>query len=103
MPAAARISDAHVCPKPITGSSPPVPHGPGTMLPGGSPNVNIGRQPALRQTDKCICPAEAPLPNSITTGSSSVNINGLPAIRLGDSTEHGGQVSSGFLTVNIGG
>lgn len=101
MPAAARINDTHACQKPITGTSPPVPHGMGTILPAGSPNVNIGKQPAARKTDKCICPAEAASPNSIKEGSGKVNINGLPAARIGDATEHGGKITSGFSSVNI--
>lgn len=103
MPAAARFVDTHVCPRPITGSSPPVPHGPGKVLSPGSPDVNIGKSPALREGDALVCPLEPAMKNSVKKGSAKVNINGMPAARVGDPTEHGGQLFSGFLTVIIGG
>ncbi|MFN4253200.1 PAAR domain-containing protein [Deinococcus sp.] len=36
-------------------------------------------------------------------GSATVFINGRPAARMGDSTAHGGVISAGAPTVNIGG
>ncbi|PWJ57473.1 putative Zn-binding protein involved in type VI secretion [Dyadobacter jejuensis] len=103
MPPAARINDMHACLKPITGSSPPVPHGTGQILPAGSTDVFIGKQPAARKNDSCVCPAEASDSNSISSGSSSVIINGKPAARVGDSTAHSGTITTGCVTVQIGG
>ncbi len=41
--------------------------------------------------------------DSIVKGSSSVYIGGKPAARLGDLTLHGGTITSGCTSVQIGG
>jgi uncharacterized Zn-binding protein involved in type VI secretion len=96
MPAAARVSDMHVCPS-VTGT---VPHVGGPILPGGNSTVLIGGMPAAIVGDNCVCTGP---PDSITKGSSSVTIGGKAAARMGDSTAHGGTIILGCPTVLIGG
>ena len=94
MPAAARITDQHVCPM-VTGT---VPHVGGPILPPGEPTVLIGGLPAAVMGDSCVCSGP---PDSIVAGSGTVMIGGKPAARMGDSTAHGGSIVSGEPTVNI--
>jgi uncharacterized Zn-binding protein involved in type VI secretion len=96
MPAAARVSDMHVCPM-VTGV---VPHVGGPALPPGAPTVMIGGLPALRVGDLLTCTGP---PDTVAAGSSSVTIGSLPAARLGDQTAHGGAIVLGCFTVMIGG
>jgi len=95
MPAAARISDMHTCPKVEPG---PVPHvgGPTAV---GEPTVLIGFMPAARQGDMLICVGP---PDKISGGEGSVLIGNKPAARMGDQTSHGGVVVAGCPTVIIG-
>jgi uncharacterized Zn-binding protein involved in type VI secretion len=95
MPAAARISDLHVCPKSEPG---PVPHVGGPVAV-GEPTVLIGFQPAARVGDKLVCVGP---PDSISEGESTVVIGGKDAARMGDPTSHGGKVVMGCPTVIIG-
>jgi len=95
MPAAARITDLHVCPI-VTGT----PHVGGPILPPGAPTVLIGGMPAARLGDMAAC---AGPPATVIAGSSSVLIGGMPAARLGDATAHGGTITGGDPTVQIGG
>ena len=97
MPAAARIGDMHTCPMANPNGSP---HTGGPILPAGVPTVLIGSQPAAVVGGSCTC---AGPPDSIIVGSSTVMIGGQPAARQGDSTAHGGSISAGCPTVNIGG
>ena len=92
---AARIGDMHTCPAVNPG---PVPHVGGPVL-SGSYNVITGGSPQGRVTDKCVCVGP---PDMIVKGSATVQVNGLPAARLGDSTAHGGVIVVGFPTVLIG-
>ncbi|EDP95971.1 PAAR domain-containing protein [Kordia algicida OT-1] len=96
MPAAARITDMHVCPM----STGPVPHVGGPILPPGAPTVLIGGLPAAKVGDMCVCTGP---PDSIVAGSGTVMIEGMPAARMGDSTAHGGSIVLGEPTVIIGG
>lgn len=93
---AARLNDLHVCPM----SDGPKPHVGGPILPGANATVMIGKQPASVVGDMCTC---AGPPDTIASGSSSVNINKMPAARMGDSTAHGGKIVKGCPTVIIGG
>ncbi len=97
MPAAARITDLHVCPAATPGGTP---HVGGPVLPPGAPTVFIGGMPAARMGDMAVC---AGPPASIIAGSSTVLIGGMPAARLGDATAHGGTIVAGDPTVQIGG
>ena len=79
---------------------PPIPHVGGPIIGPGVPNVLIGGLPAAVVGDMCICVGP---PDSIVKGSASVLIAGRPAVRMGDTTAHGGSVVVGFPTVMIGG
>jgi uncharacterized Zn-binding protein involved in type VI secretion len=81
----------------VTGT---VPHVGGPVLPPGCPTVLIGGQPAARATDQCTCTGP---PDTIAKGSATVQIGGLMAARIGDSTGHGGVITVGCPTVEIGG
>jgi uncharacterized Zn-binding protein involved in type VI secretion len=96
MPAAARVSDMHVCPA----STGPTPHVGGPILPGGNTTVLIGGMPAAVVGDNCVCTGP---PDSISKGSATVTIGGKAAARMGDSTAHGGTIVLGCPTVLIGG
>lgn len=85
----ARAGDAHTCPK----------HGGGPVLPPGCRTVLIGGQPAAREGDLAQCPKS---PDRIARGEPTVQIGGRPAARQGDPTAHGGRVTGGFPTVQIG-
>ena len=97
MPAAARIMDMHTCPMVTPGGTP---HVGGPILPPGTATVLIGGMPAATVGDMCIC---AGPPDSIVKGSGTVMIGGKPAARVGDTTMHGGSITVGFPSVNIGG
>ncbi len=92
---AARVGDMHVCPKVEPG---PVPHV-GGPIEQGSPDVIIGNMPAARVGDKAVCAGPH---DEITSGSSTVFINGKPAALTGDFCAHGGKIVSGCSTVIIG-
>jgi uncharacterized Zn-binding protein involved in type VI secretion len=97
MGAAARSGDNHNCPLANPNGNP---HTGGPIMPPGVPNVIIAGQPAAVAGGLCTC---AGPPDSILKGSSSVYINGKPAARQGDTTLHGGSITSGSTTVFIGG
>ncbi len=97
MPPAARLSDMHVCPM-VTPGTPPVPHVGGPIMM-GLPTVMIGFMPAARVGDMATCVGP---PDAIAFGSPTVMIGGMMAARLGDMTVHGGSVTVGFPTVQIG-
>jgi uncharacterized Zn-binding protein involved in type VI secretion len=42
-------------------------------------------------------------PDTITKGSATVLIGGMPAARMGDTTAHGGTIIMGYPMVMIGG
>jgi uncharacterized Zn-binding protein involved in type VI secretion len=71
----------------------------GPVLPPGSATVNICSMPAACVGDLLTCVGP---PDTISQGSSTVNIGGKPAARVGDSTAHGGTLTLGCPTVNIG-
>jgi len=94
MPAAARLTDLHTCP--ITT---PQPHVGGVITGPGCPTVMIGGMPAARLGDMLAC---AGPPGMIVTGETTVLIGGMPAARMTDLTAHGGVVTTGHPTVQIG-
>lgn len=95
MPAAARITDMHSCPKVEPGPRPHV----GGPVTAGDPTVLIGNQPAARQGDALQCAGPA---DKVTQGEPTVLIGDKPAARFGDSTAHGGSIVAGCPTVIIG-
>lgn len=96
MPAATRKGDN------CTGHDicPPVP------LVESSPDVKINGQGAGRKGDHYSshgCVVHSGHQDVIAAGSSTVNINGCPAARVGDSVSIGGAVQDGSGDVFIGG
>lgn len=96
MPAAARLTDMHVCPA-TTGV---VPHVGGPIVGSGNSTVLIDGLPAAVLSDNCICTGP---PATISSGSTTVLIGGKPAARMGDATSHNGRIVSGAASVLIGG
>ncbi len=99
MPPASRLTDMHTCPM-QTPAVPPIPHVGGPIIGPGAPTVLIGSMPASVMGDNCVCVGP---PDSIVKGSATVMITNKPAVRLGDSTAHGGSIVLGLPTVMIGG
>ena len=95
MPAAARITDLHTCPKVEPG---PVPHIGGPIA-AGEGTVLIGFQPAARAGDQLVCVGP---PDSVKRGEPTVLIGYRDAARLGDPTSHGGVIVAGCPSVLIG-
>lgn len=95
MKPAARLTDLHACPM-FDGLKP---HVGGPVAGPGVPMVLVGGLAAAVVGDKAICVGP---PDTIATGSNSVEIGGKPAARLGDSTAHGGKIVTGCFTVLIG-
>src|SRR3974390_1677999 len=95
MPPAARLTDMHTCPM-VRGV---VPHVGGPILPPCEPTVLIGMLPAARVSDMATCVGP---PDSIAMGSPTVLIGNMMAARMGDPTVHGGVITVGFPTVQIG-
>lgn len=96
MPPAARITDMHTCPQ-TTG---PVPHVGGPIIGPGAATVLIGKLPGAVVGDSATCVGP---PDSLVKGSATVMLMGKPAVRMGDTTGHGGVVILGLPTVMIGG
>jgi len=96
MPPASRITDMHACPM-FTGI---VPHVGGPIIGPGAPTVLIGGLPASVVGDAVTCVGP---PDSTVKGSATVLITNRPAVRIGDTTAHGGTIVMGLPTVMIGG
>lgn len=94
---AARVGDQHSCPQ-VT--APSTPHVGGPVSGPGVATVLIGQMPAVAVGDgaKCNGPQD-----TIAKGSATVFIAGRPAARLGDTTAHGGRITTGCVNVLIGG
>ena len=90
----------HACPE-VTPGAPPVPHVGGPITGTGCQSVLIAGMPAATIGDACICTGGPP--DSIISGAGSVVIGGKPAVRVGDGSAHGGKITTGCLTVLIGG
>lgn len=93
---AARVGDLHVCPM-VTPGVPPIPHVGGPVSVGAA-TVLIGKSPAARIGDMCVCVGP---PDVIAVGSPKVLVGGSPAARVGDMTAHGGSITVGCFTVLI--
>jgi uncharacterized Zn-binding protein involved in type VI secretion len=99
MPPAARLTDMHVCPM-QTPALVPIPHVGGPIVGPGCPTVLISMLPAAVMGDMCVCVGP---PDTGAKGSMTVLIGGKPALRMGDTTAHGGAIILGCPTVIIGG
>jgi uncharacterized Zn-binding protein involved in type VI secretion len=93
---ASRLTDMHVCPM-VTGV---VPHVGGPISAPGAPTVLIGKLPAARVSDMCVCVGP---PDVIVKGSATVLTSKMPQARIGDLTAHGGNIILGCPTVLVGG
>ncbi|WP_156678767.1 PAAR domain-containing protein [Sphingomonas profundi] len=93
---ASRITDMHVCPM-VTGV---VPHVGGPISGPCAPTVLIGKLPAARVSDMCVCVGP---PDVIAKGSMTVLTQKMPQARIGDLTVHGGNIILGMPTVLVGG
>ena len=96
---AARLTDMHTCVMVQPGVV-PIPHVGGPIIGPGAPTVLIGKLPAAVMGDNAVCVGP---PDSLIKGSATVLICGKPAVRMGDSTAHGGSIVLGCPTVLIGG
>jgi uncharacterized Zn-binding protein involved in type VI secretion len=94
--AAARITDTHTCPL----SEGSTAHVGGPIGGPGASTVLIGGLVAAVVGDSCTCTGPT---DSIKMGSTSVFIERKAAARLGDTTVHGGKITSGYTQVLIGG
>ena len=95
---AARLTDMHACPM-VTPGVPPIPHVGGPVTGPGAPTVLIGKMPAAKVGDLCVCTGP---PDAIVMGSVTVLVGNVPAARMGDPTSHGGSIVLGLPTVLIG-
>ena len=93
---AVRLKDDHTCPS--TRPKPHV-HGPVTK---GSSNVRTNGLGQARIGDPLRCDG-VPTTDKIVTGALMVRVNGKPAARVGESSQHGGKLVAGSPNVNIGG
>jgi uncharacterized Zn-binding protein involved in type VI secretion len=100
MPAAARLTDLHQCLMSTPAVPAPIPHVGGPIAGPGAPSVLIGGLPAAKVGDLAVCVGP---PDAIVKGSATVKVMGQPAARMGDKTAHGGTITMGFPTVQIGG
>lgn len=91
----ARAGDMHVCPM-ITVL---VPHVGGPILPPGCPTVMVGGMPAAVVGGMVTCVGP---PDTLIMGSTTVMAVGMPLVRMGDPTAHGGTVIIGCPTVMAG-
>lgn len=60
-------------------------------------------KPAARQSDQDACPIPGHAVNPTVTGSPDVLINGLPTLRVGDSSACGDTVAEGMSTILVNG
>ena len=88
-------SPNHICPQ----SDGNKPHATSIIIPNDS-NVFFEKKQACRHGDKLQC--VSPKLNSAVASTSGIFINGKPAIRGGDSSEHGGKIIPNTTTIFIG-
>jgi uncharacterized Zn-binding protein involved in type VI secretion len=89
----------HTCPQ-VTPGLPPVPHVGGPVVGPGVPTVLIGGLAAAVMGDVAVCVGPT---DTLLKASATVIIGGRPAVRVGDTTAHGGLVVVGLPTVLVGG
>ena len=102
----ARVTDAHTCP--LTNPPPgATPHTGGPILPAVIPpvmppnllTVFAGGLLVAVVGNQCTC---AGPPDVIQAGSSGVFIGNRPVARQGDTTLHGGKITGGLPSVQVG-
>lgn len=95
MKPAARMYDNHECKDSHKGEG----SNKGPILPPCNPDVLIDGIPAATIHSECLCGIGT---DKIISGSTTVIINGKPAVRIGDKTSNKGQIISGSSSVLIG-
>ena len=103
---AARIGDMQTCPLVETDGIRPYTHLGGVLQSAGMVTtvfINGSLAAVKGDISKCADTLAQPFA-TVNQGSSLVNIQGKPAARVGDSTDHaGGTITQGSPNVNIGG
>ena len=72
----------------------------GGQIQDGAASVLIGGKSAATLGSLCRC--KSPSPNKVAMGVSNVLIDSRPAARRGDLTSHGGSITTGEASVQIG-
>lgn len=91
----ARVGDKHKCPQQA-----PVPHVGGLVIGPGAPNVFLEHMVGCVLGDTCAC---VPGPDPTAEASTTVWYQGKRAVRVGDLTAHGGEITAGASHVFVGG
>jgi len=97
-PPQARMTDLHTCTVPPAFPSP--------ILPPCAVTVVVEKMPAARAIiDMALTgsPPVPPAPHNFLKGSTTVLINKMPALRVGDMCSMGGPIAKGAFTVMTGG
>ncbi len=100
-PPMARLGDLHNCTMP--------PGFPSPILPPCSVTVIVEKRPAARlgadltMTGPLPVPPTPPAPHPFVKGSTTVLVNGMPVLRIGDTCALGGAITLGAATVLTGG
>lgn len=81
---------------------------PPSVVPGTASTVFINNLPAVKQGDAmiphtCVVPKHPTHGSSVSKGSSSVNVEGKQAVRIGDPIGCGSVIAQGSSNVFIGG
>ena len=91
------LGDMHTCPM-VTPGTPPIPHVGGPVVNPGQFIVRVMGRPAAVVSGTCICVGP---PDTMVRGSPFVRITGLPVMRIGDGTAHGGVMVTGNPMVRM--
>lgn len=91
------IGMMHVCPKVDPG---PKPHVGGPVINAGQSHVKYNGIPWAVEGGNCICTG-MPGPDKHQKGSSKVRINGKGVMRIGDTTQHGGKITTGIPLIKV--
>lgn len=87
----AHLGHMHSCPMVDPG---PKPHVGGPITNPGQSFVRLNGVPLAVSGGSCLCTGQ-PGPDRMSSGSAVVKIDGKALMRLGDSTAHGGKITSG--------
>lgn len=99
MPPVCTTGDMHACPM-MTPATPPIPHVGGPVTVPGQIIVRVMNMPVAVVSGQTLCTG-MPGPDPMVRGSTMVRITGMPVMRIGDGTSHGGVMISGKPTVRV--
>lgn len=85
----ATLGDMHSCPR----------HRGGPVVQAGQSHVKLNGIPFAVQGGSCLCNSSRS--DGLASGASRVRINGQQVMRIGDSTSHGGRITTGKSGVTI--